>query len=129
MTLGTNRRQGSEVYNSLFKRLARRLGSARAQGEEVNMQRFTAYRRAISQRETHNSLQKNPDSDPQFEGVIWSDGTVTLRWLTACRSTAVWDSIADCLNIHGHPEYGTEIEWHDAPAPQAWLDKVARARP
>lgn len=40
------------------------------------MQRFTAYRRAISGRDTHNEKQKNPDDVPQFEGVIWTDGTV-----------------------------------------------------
>ena len=91
------------------------------------MWRFTAFRRAISQRATHNELQKNPDDVPQFEGVIWTDGTVTLRWLTACRSTSVWSNIGDCLNIHGHPEYGTEIQWHDAPAPQEWIDQCRAA--
>jgi hypothetical protein len=91
------------------------------------MQRFTAYRRAISLRDTHNEYQKNPDDVPQFEGVIWTDGSVTLRWLTACRSTSVWASLADCLTIHGHPEYGTEIVWHDGPAPSEWLSLVAQA--
>ena len=92
------------------------------------IQRFTAYRRNISQRDTHTALQKNADTDPQFEGVIWNDGTVTLRWLTACRSHSVWDNIADMLNIHGHPEYGTEIEWHDAPAPAEWESQVSAYR-
>lgn len=89
------------------------------------MERFTAYRRNISVRDTHNALQKNADSEPQFEGVIWTDGSVTLRWLTACRSTSVWASVEDMLNIHGHPEYGTEIVWHDASPPRAWADQVA----
>lgn len=88
------------------------------------MQRFTAYRRAISGRDTHNALQKNPDDVPQFEGVIWTDGSVTLRWLTACRSTSVWASIEDCLNIHGHPEYGTDIVWHDGSPPPEWLAQI-----
>jgi hypothetical protein len=88
------------------------------------MKRFTAYRRAISQRDTHNHYQKNPDDEPQFEGVIWTDGTVTLRWLTACTSHSVWANIEDCLNIHGHPEYGTEIVWHDGPAPECWEAKL-----
>ena len=92
------------------------------------IQRFTAYRRSIGERETHSSLQKNPDDEPQFEGVIWSDGSVTLRWLTACRSTSVWAGIEDCLNIHGHPEYGTEIEWHDGPAPDAWVKQCEAAK-
>jgi hypothetical protein len=89
------------------------------------MNRFTAYRRSISGRDTHSDLQKNADDVPQFEGVIWSDGTVTLRWLTACRSTSVWANVSDMLNIHGHPEYGTEIIFHDGLAPQEWLDQKA----
>ena len=92
------------------------------------MKRFTAYRRNISERATHNEYQKNPDDVPQFEGVIWTDGTVTLRWLTACKSTSVWSSIYECLAIHGHPEYGTEIEWHDGPAPIEWQTQVAKWR-
>ena len=86
----------------------------------TDIQRFTAYRRNISSRASHNAFQKNADDEPQFEGVIWTDGTVTLRWLTACRSTSVWASVSDCLNIHGHPEYGTVIIWHDAPCPDEW---------
>jgi hypothetical protein len=88
------------------------------------MKRFTAYRRNISQRATHNAFQKNPDDVPQFEGIVWTDGSVTLRWLTACRSTSVWASLRDCLTIHGHPEYGTEIEWHDHDEPPAeWVEQ------
>jgi hypothetical protein len=92
------------------------------------MKRFTAYRRNISIRTTHNSLQKNADSEPQFEGVIWSDGSVALRWLTACRSTSVWANLADCLAIHGHPEYGTEIIWHDDAPPAEWLKQLAACK-
>jgi hypothetical protein len=86
----------------------------------MSVQRFTAYRRNLNERGTHNSMQANPNDEPQFEGVIWTDGTVTLRWLTACRSTSVWNNLTDMLNIHGHPEYGTVIEWHDSPAPADW---------
>lgn len=90
------------------------------------IQRFTAYRRNISQRTTHNHYQKNPDDMPQFQGVIWSDGTVTLRWLTTCSSHSIWNSIEDCLNIHGHPEYGTVIEWHDGEPPRCWINQVSK---
>lgn len=89
------------------------------------MKRFTAYRTAISGRDTHTALQKNPDDQPQFEGVIWTDGSVTLRWLTACRSTSVWANVGDMLNIHGHPEYGTVIEWHDGMPPPEWTEQYA----
>lgn len=93
------------------------------------IQRFVAYRRNISERETHNETQKNDDGEPQFEGVIWSDGTVALRWLTPLRSISVWDSIDAALGVHGHPEYGTEIIWFDGKPPAAWqatLDAVLR---
>jgi len=93
-----------------------------------SIKRFTAYRLNISQRETHNELQRNADNEPQFEGVVWSDGTVTLRWLTACRSHSVWDNLSDCLAIHGHPEYGTQIVWHDGGEPAEWTEQVAAAR-
>lgn len=93
------------------------------------IQRFTAYRRNISERDTHNELQKNPDDEPQFEGVIFTDGSVALRWRTAVHCTSVWNSLQDALNIHGHPEYGTEIVWHDADPPREWLDQVAAAKP
>ena len=94
------------------------------------MKRFTAYRRNISQRDTHTALQKNADHEPQFEGVIFTDGSVAIRWLTACKSTSVWASLQDMLNIHGHPEYGTEIFWHDHVPfnpPQEWVAQVEAA--
>lgn len=93
----------------------------------TNIKRFTVYRRKADTLTTHNADQKNPENEPQFEGVIWTDGSVTLRWLTACRSTSVWQNIEDCLAIHGHPEYGTEIDWHDGEAPQVWIDQCADA--
>lgn len=88
------------------------------------MKRFTAYRRNLAERGTHTELQRNADDEPQFEGVIWTDGTVTLRWLTACKSTSVWNNLEDMLNIHGHPEYGTEIIWHDGVEPEEWTNRV-----
>ena len=36
------------------------------------------------------------------QGVVFDDGTVTQRWLTANRSTALYASIADVIKIHGH---------------------------
>lgn len=87
------------------------------------MQRFTAYRKNLAQRGTHNHYQMNAEDEPQFEGVIWSDGTVTIRWLTACKSTSVWANLEDMLNIHGHPEYGTEFVWHDGQVPVEWATK------
>ena len=71
---------------------------------------FTVYRPAAP--DTHDANQKNAPEAPQFEGVIFSDGTCALRWLTACRSTSMWASFDDAIKIHGHPEYGTRVEWY-----------------
>lgn len=76
------------------------------------MKRFTMYRKNVPT-ETHDENQRNAADDPQFEGVLFSDGKVVLRWLTAKRSTSVWDSLDDMLAIHGHPEYGSELVWQD----------------
>ena len=82
--------------------------------------------------DTHTSDQKNPGDVPQFEGVEFSDGRVALRWLTAKRSVSIWDSMGDMLAIHGHPEYGSELVWHDVegvevdgPGPEPWKDVLA----
>ena len=53
----------------------------------------------------------NPPDEPQYEGVLFTDGTVAIRWLTEYRSHSVWASYVDFYNIHGHPEYGTLIKW------------------
>ena len=51
----------------------------------------------------------NSGSAPDYEGVIWSDGTVSIRWLTQYRSFSNWDSWESFFQVHGHPEYGTSI--------------------
>ena len=57
---------------------------------------------------------------PDYQGVIFSDGTVVIRWLTAYRSHSVWYNWTDFYKVHGHPEYGTEIIFDDgAPMPEA----------
>ena len=75
------------------------------------MRTFTMYRRDILS--THDVNQANPPAEPQFQGVLFDDGTVSLRWMTAKKSTSVWESMEDMLAIHGHPEYGSELEWND----------------
>ena len=64
---------------------------------------------------THNASQANAGDEPQFEGVVFRDGTCAIRWLTALRSTSVWADFATMLGVHGHPEarYGSELVWHD----------------
>ncbi len=60
---------------------------------------------------THDVNQVNPPDEVQFEGIVFSDGKVAVRWLTAKRSVSVWDSMEDLLAIHGHPEYGSKLVW------------------
>jgi hypothetical protein len=52
----------------------------------------------------------NPPEEPQFEGVMFSDGTVAIRWLTEHRSVSFWSSLEELLAVHGHPEYDTVFE-------------------
>jgi hypothetical protein len=85
--------------------------------------RFVGYRPGLVLGDTHDANQMNPPDAAQYAGVIWPDGTCTLRWLTAKRSAAQWDSFADAMDIHGHPEYGTRIVWLDKP-PQEAVDKL-----
>lgn len=57
--------------------------------------------------------QANPPGMPQFEGVLFDDGTVCQHWLTSGRSHVIWGTFDDLMAIHGHPEYGTVIKWVD----------------
>lgn len=72
---------------------------------------FTMYREMVPT-DTHDANQRNAPDEPQFEGVVFSDGRVAVRWLTAKRSTSCWDSFDDLMAIHGHPEYGSKIVWN-----------------
>jgi hypothetical protein len=81
------------------------------------MRRFEVYRRGDLSA-THTPDQVNAPDAVQLEGVIFRDGKVAIRWLTAGRSTVVWDSFEDMWKIHGHTDpnskHGTEIRWLDA---------------
>lgn len=77
----------------------------------MSIRTFIAYRPRVAEHGKHTPDQMNAAHEPQYEGVVFSDGTCALRWRTAKRSTSVWDSLADMLDIHGHAEYGTYIVW------------------
>lgn len=36
------------------------------------------------------------------DGVLWPDGTVTIRWRGEHRSTVNWDNLEDAERVHGH---------------------------
>ena len=76
------------------------------------MRRFVCYRPAPPEEYYAQGAANSPD-EPQFEGVVFSDGTVAVRWLTKFRSHSVWASFDDLDAIHGHPEYGTRMDWLD----------------
>lgn len=46
------------------------------------------------------------------QGVVFSDGTVVMRWLTEHRSTAVYADVSDLEVIHLH-HGATVIRWQD----------------
>lgn len=53
----------------------------------------------------------NPPGEPQFQGAVFDDGTVAVRWLTAFHSTSLWENLEALEAVHGHPEYETEWRW------------------
>jgi hypothetical protein len=76
------------------------------------MHRFVGYRPAPPEQYYAQGAANAPDV-PQYEGVVFTDGTVVCRWLTAYRSHSVWTCWDHFYRIHGHPEYGTRIDWID----------------
>lgn len=98
----------------------------------TRIRRFTVYRTGDLSA-THNADQVNPADQPQFEGVVFTDGTVAVRWLTAARSTSVWADFETLWKIHGHDDpgskYETRIVWHDddrsRPAPGCDVQQIA----
>ena len=52
---------------------------------------------------------------PQLYGCVFPDGTTVIRWMTMAGSVSIFPTFGDFDRIHGHPEYGTEIEWQDTP--------------
>lgn len=50
------------------------------------------------------------------EGVVWTDGTVSIRWLGPRPSVVFWASLADAEAVHGHGGH-TRIVWDDPDTP------------
>ena len=63
----------------------------------------------------------NSGEKADYEGVVFDDGTVVVRWLTAYRSHSVWSCWEDFYQVHGHPEYKTRIEC--VYCPDCWRDR------
>ena len=88
-------------------------GKGRLPHDGEAMRRFRVYRPNPPEGYREQGAANAPE-EVQFEGVVFSDGTVCVRWLTEFRSHSVWASLDDMLRIHGHPEYGTKLVWMDA---------------
>ena len=72
---------------------------------------FTMFRRGDLS-ETHDVNQRPPSPDePAFWGVVWPDGTCTLRWAGVVAATSVWASFDDAMKVHGH---STSADKHDS---------------
>ena len=85
------------------------------------IKRFVMYRRGdIS--DTHDENQMNLPNEPQFEGVVFTDGTCVIRWLTKMASTSIWKNFETMMAIHGHPEYESELIWIDKE--ENWIFEV-----
>jgi hypothetical protein len=46
------------------------------------------------------------------EGVVFTDGTTVLRWVTEYTSTAIYPSVGELITIHGHGG-ATRLHWVD----------------
>jgi len=78
----------------------------------VTARTFTGYRPAPPAEYAGKGI-TNAGVTADYEGALFTDGTVVVRWLTAYRSHSVWACWADFYQVHGHPEYGTVITWDD----------------
>lgn len=78
----------------------------------ITIRRFRIYRPNAPEGHLASGAANAPD-EVQLEGCLFSDGTVSVRWMTQFRSFSNWDSWAAFDAVHGHPEYGTVVEWLD----------------
>lgn len=76
------------------------------------MRRFILYRPNPPENYVADGYANRPD-EVQLEGVVFSDGTVVVRWCTETRSHSIWNCFEDFMKVHGHPEYGTFLKWLD----------------
>jgi len=76
------------------------------------LRRFLLYRRYPPENYVREGY-ANPPNEKQLEGIVFSDGSVCIRWLTETKSHSIWSNFHDFERVHGHPDYGTEIVWLD----------------
>jgi len=77
------------------------------------MKRFIGIRRNPPADYIEKGYTNGPDR-PDYEGVVFSDGTTVVRWLVQPNTShSVWSKFEHFEAIHGHSEYGSIIEWMD----------------
>jgi hypothetical protein len=76
------------------------------------MWRFQGFRPLPPAEYVAKDLTQSGES-PDYEGIVFTDGTVVCRWTGKYRSHSVWRNFEDFYEVHGHPEYGTRIVWLD----------------
>ena len=59
-----------------------------------------------------------PADQVQLEGIVFTDGSCVVHWMTATHSTSIFESFEAFMKVHGHPEYGTEVDWLDVEIPE-----------
>jgi hypothetical protein len=80
---------------------------------------FTGFRPMPPAQYIGKGITNASGTQADYEGVICSDGTVVVRWLTAYRSHSIWACWDDFYQVHGHPEYGTEIVFAGETSPDS----------
>jgi hypothetical protein len=58
------------------------------------------------------------------DGVLWPDGTVSVRWRGDRPSIVHWGGLADVEHVHGHGGH-TRIVWDDEGRPTMWAYEAA----
>lgn len=76
------------------------------------MQCFAGFRPNPPQEYTEKGI-TNGGEKPDYQGVVFDDGTVAVRWMTQYGSHVIWPDFATFYAVHGHPEYGTRIVWYE----------------
>lgn len=78
------------------------------------MRRFQVYRPNPPEGRRENGLAVAPD-EVQIEGVVFTDGTVSVRWCGPFQSFSNWGDWGTFIAVHGHPEYNSVVRWLDGP--------------
>lgn len=65
-----------------------------------------------------------------LDGVLWPDGSCSLRWRDKPRSFVSWDTMADCEETHcsGDPKVAGKLIWIDAEGAADPVEGISRVQ-